>query len=200
MRSDVMQRRAKILPVILAAALLLPASASAQKFWGLTGGATLSDLSDTYGAYSSDSRWGGTAGIVFGVRTYRSTTISLEPAWWQRGGGDLAADYINVPLIFGAAVRSNNGAMRYGFYSGIAAAFKLSCSDEGIIENPCDHIDGTDWTIPLGFRLLKALGKPGTFFGVDVNYSIPLDRSFDNLDVGQRTWTFRLMYVKGIVP
>ena len=89
MRSDVMHRRGKILPVILAAALLLPASASAQKFWGFTGGATLSDLSDAYGAYSSDSRWGGTAGLVFGVRTYRSTTIRLEPAWISRGGGDL---------------------------------------------------------------------------------------------------------------
>ena len=64
-----MHRRAKILPVILAAVLLFPASASAQKFWGLTGGATLSDLSDAYGAYRSDSRWGGTAGSVFGVRS-----------------------------------------------------------------------------------------------------------------------------------
>jgi len=186
-----------MLPVLLAAILLIPAPAAAQKFGGVTAGATLSDLSDAYGAGSTDSRWGGTAGLVFGVRTYRSTKISLEPAWIQRGGGDLKADYLEVPLIFGAAMRSNNGMMRYGFYTGISAAFKLGCNGEGIAGNPCDHLNGTDWTIPLGFRLLKGI-KEGTFFGLDVKYGIPLERSFDNVDVGQRTWSFRLMYLKGI--
>jgi hypothetical protein len=187
----------RLAPLVLAAVLLLPASLRAQqKFWGLTGGATLSDLSDAYGAYSTDSRWGGTAGLVFGVRTYRSTTIALEPAWIQRGGGDLHGDYIEVPLTFGAAVRSNNGHMRYGFYTGIGAAFKLSCSEKGSL-NACDHLNGTDWSIPLGFRLLGQV-KSGAFLGVDVKYAIPLERSFDNLDVGMRTWSFRLMYVKGV--
>jgi len=184
-------------PVLLLAMLLLPVSAAAQqKFWGLTGGATLSDLSDAYGAYSSDSRWGGTAGFVFGVRTYRQTTISLEPAWIQRGGGDLHGDYIEVPLIFGAAMRSNDGRMRYGFYTGISPAFKLSCSEAAALD-ACDHLNGTDWSIPLGFRLLRQV-KSGAFFGVDVKYGIPLERSFDNVDVGMRTWSFRLMYVKGV--
>ena len=73
--------------------------------------------------------------------------------------------------------------MRYGFYTGITAAFKVSCSGDEHPRDPCDHLDGTDWTIPLGFRLLRALGKPGTFFGVDVNYGIPLERSFANFDV-----------------
>ena len=95
-----MDSRPRMLPVLLAAILLIPAPAAAQKFGGVTAGATLSDLSDAYGAGSTDSRWGGTAGLVFGVRTYRSTTISLEPAWIQRGGGDLKADYLEVPLIW----------------------------------------------------------------------------------------------------
>ena len=197
MRLQATSFRPRSWPVLLAVILLLPAMASAQqKFWAVTGGATLSDLSDAYGAYSTDSRWGGTAGLVFGVRTYRSTTISLEPAWIQRGGGDLHGDYIEVPLIFGAAMRSNDGSMRYGFYTGIGAAFKLSCSEEGSL-GACDHLNGTDWSIPLGFRLLRQV-KPGAFFGVDVKYAIPLERSFDNLDVGMRAWSFRLMYAKGI--
>ncbi len=199
MRSHVTTPRLRMLPVLLAAVLLSPVSAGAQqKFWGLLGGATLSDLSDAYGAYSSDSRWGGTAGLILGVRTYRSTTIALEPAWIQRGGGDLSTSYIEVPLTFGAAVRSNNGQMRYGFYTGIAASFKVSCSGEGIPLDPCEHLNGTDWVLPVGFRLLRAMGTSGGFLGVDARYAIPLERSFDNFDVGQRTWSFRLMYVKGI--
>lgn len=183
--------------VLLLALLALPASAAAQqKFFGVTGGATLGDLSDVYGAYSSDSRWGGTAGLVFGVRTYRSTTISLEPAWIQRGGGDLHGDYIEVPLIFGAAVRSSNGTLRYGFYTGISPAFNLSCSEEGTLD-ACDSLNGVDWSIPLGFRVLKQV-KSGAFFGVDVKYGIPLERSFNNVDVAMRTWSFRLIYAKGV--
>lgn len=172
MRLQATDARPRMAPVLLVALVLLPASASAQqKFWGLTGGATLGDLSDTYGAYSTDSRWGGTAGFVFGVRTYRSTTISLEPAWIQRGGGDLHGDYIEVPLIFGAAMRSNNGQMRYGFYTRISAAFKLSCSEEAALD-ACDHLNGTDWSIPIGFRLLRQV-KPAAFSAWMSNTGFP---------------------------
>jgi hypothetical protein len=197
MRLQATNSRSFLATALLLAVGLFPVSAAAQqKFWGLTGGATLGDLSDVYGAYSTDSRWGGTAGLVFGVRTYRQTTISLEPAWIQRGGGDLNGDYIEVPLIFGAAMRSNNGQMRYGFYTGISPAFNLSCSEEGSLD-ACDNLNGVDWSIPIGFRLLRQV-KSGAFFGVDVKYGIPLERSFNNVDVAMRTWSFRLMYVKGV--
>jgi hypothetical protein len=197
-------RLTRIFPFLLVAVLQLPAAASAQKYWGLTGGATLSDASDDYNWNypTSDSRWGGTAGLVFGVRTYRSTTIALEPAWIMRGGGSTPINYIEVPLTFGAAIRSNNGAMRYGLYTGISAAFKVSCGSDGPLTgvNLCDHVHSTDFTIPIGFRLLRTLSKPGTFLGVDVKYGIPVEPSFDNLDVAQRAWSFRLIYVRGIVP
>ena len=47
-------------------------------------------------------------------------------------------------------------------------------------------------------RLAPDWFNPEPFFGLDVKYGIPLERSFDNVDVGQRTWSFRLMYLKGI--
>ncbi len=197
MRSRVTVYR-QILPTLLAGILMVPATAAAQKFGGLVAGVTNSDLSDAYGSANTDSRWGGTAGIIFGVRTYRATTISLEPAWIQRGGADIKTDYIEVPLIFGAAIRSANGTMRYGFYAGIAAAFKLGCSAEGVTFDPCDHLNGTDWMLPVGFRFLRVVGTSGTMLGVDARYAFPLERSFDNVDVGQRTWSFRLIYAKGI--
>ena len=186
--------------VLFAALLLMPGIVEAQsKFIGFTAGASLSDISNYYGSSSTDSRWGPTAGLVFGVRTYRSTTIGLEPAWIQRGGGDFKTDGIEVPLTFGAAVRSGDGAMRYGFYTGIGVNFKLSCSDEsGLTFDPCDNMNGSDWFIPLGFRFVRQVGSGGGGLGLDVRYAIPLDSSFEGLDVLTRAWTFRLIYVKGL--
>ena len=53
----------------------------------------------------------------------------------------------------------------------------------------------TTWTGPTG----RSPSASGHSLGVDVKYSIPLDRSFENLDVGQRTWMFRFIYVKGMM-
>lgn len=186
---------------VLTAALVLatlPATAGAQaKFWGVTAGATSSDIQNYYGGASTDSRWGGTAGFLFGVRTYRSTSVAIEPTWLQRGGGDIRTDYLDLPITFGAVVRSANDVMRYGFYTGIGVAFKLGCSDgSGLSTNACTSINGSDWTVPIGFRLLRRAGSG--FAGVDLKYAIPLDSSFDPGDINTRTWAFRLLYVKGI--
>jgi len=185
----------------LSAAILLVAPSAAQaqqKFWGFLGGATLSDISNYYATATTDSRWGVTAGLIVGMRTYRSTTVALEPAWIQRGGGDLKSDAFEIPLTFGAAVRSGDGMMRYGFYSGIGVAFKLSCSSPDIpsVGDPCNQMNGSDWFIPIGFRLARQVGAAGAFFGLDVRYAVPLDSSFDLIDASQRPWSFRLMYVK----
>ena len=93
--------------------------------------------------------------------------------------------------------------MRYGVYTGISAAFRVSCGGDDVLMGnyPCDHLHSIDITIPIGVRLLRALSEPGTFFGVDVKYGIPIEPSFDNLDLAQRTWSFRMMViVEGIVP
>jgi hypothetical protein len=183
--------------VLLAALVLMPGIAEGQaRFVGFTAGATLSDFSNYYATASNDSRWGATAGLLFGVRTYRSTTVAIEPAWIQRGGGDLKSDAIEVPLTFGAAVSSAGGMMRYGFYSGIGVAFKLSCSDDsGLSVDYCENMNGSDWFIPLGFRFVRKAGETGGV-GLDVRYAIPLDSSFDLADILTRAWSFRLIYTK----
>lgn len=183
--------------VLLAALFLMPGIAEAQaKFVGFTAGATLSDFSNYYSTASNDSRWGGTAGLLIGVRTYRSTTVALEPSWIQRGGGDLKSDAIEVPLTFGAAVSSGGGMMRYGFYTGIGVAFKLSCTDNsGLSVDYCEGMNGSDWFIPLGFRFVRKTSETGGV-GLDVRYAIPLDSSFDYADILTRAWSFRLIYTK----
>ena len=143
---------------LLAALLLLPSAASAQaKFWGLAAGASLSDYSDDFGGLESNDRWGFTGGLVFGVRTANWMAISLEPSYTQMGGGDLRADYLEIPLTFGGVARSGDGSMRYGGYTGITGGFKMSCSfSSSVISDPCEDIKGSAWFIPLGLRILTA--------------------------------------------
>jgi len=186
---------------LLAACLLLPSVASAQaKFWGLTAGASLSDFSDDFGGIETNDRWGFTGGLVFGVRTNRNTAIALEPSYTQMGGGDLRADYVEIPLTFGGVARSGDGAMRFGGYTGITGAFKTTCSvPSGISDDFCNDMKGSAWFIPIGLRILRR-ASPTTFVGIDVKYNIPLGSSFDIISANQRSWAFRLIMVKGAVP
>lgn len=187
--------------MLLALALALTPSLQAQtsKYFGFVGGATLSDFSDYYGTYSTSSRWGGNAGLILGVRTMNRMVLSLEPAWTQMGaqvqGNTAGIDYVEVPLTVGGMAQAANEKLRYGGYTGIMPAFKLSCS----IEQPagtCDRVKGSTWFLPIGLRMLTSTGK-GSFVGLDVRYSIPLGSSVDNLSVNQRSWAFRLVFAKG---
>lgn len=180
--------RFRPLTVITAAVLLAPCTAAAQgfgqKFGAIVGGATLSDLSTNIN--DSESRWGGTAGLMMGVNRGR-TAVTLETLWVQKGGGDIRLDYIDVPITFGAAVPASGGATRIRFYGGIAAAFKIGCAgDEGL----CEDANGTEWTIPAGLQVARMSGDK--FIGLDVRYGFALSDAFDSFEGINRTWYFRL--------
>ena len=187
--------------LIIAALLLFPATAVAQaKFFGVTAGASLSDYTDDWGGIQTHDRWGFTGGFIAGIRTSNYMAIALEPSFTQMGGGDLRADYIEIPLTFGGVARSGDGSMRYGGYTGITGAFKLSC-DGPTLQNVdlCDGMKGSAWFIPLGLRILRRTNQT-TFVGIDVKYDIPLGSSHNAFDANQRSWAFRLVMVKGAVP
>ena len=184
--------------LLLAALLVLPSSAVGQaKFFGVAAGATLSDYTDYWG-FDTHDRWGFTAGFIAGIRTANWMAISLEPSYTQMGGGDLRADYVEVPLTFGGVARSGDGKMRYGGYTGITGAFKVTCSEPSAFDF-CDRVNGSAWFIPLGLRFLRAT-KPGTFVGIDIKYNLPLGSSVDNAEANQRAWAFRLVFIKGNTP
>ena len=176
-------------------ALALPSGLAAQyKYVGFAGGANLSDLSDEFNFYSTDSRWGGNIGLVMGLRTTNRMIFAVEPAWSQMGGADGSIDYVEVPLLIGGLAETSE-AMRFGGYAGIMPAFKVSCGmDE--LAGACDGLKGSTWFLPLGARMYRKAGA-GKWVGLDVRYAIPLGSSFENTEVNQRTWTFRLVFVKG---
>jgi hypothetical protein len=116
------------------------------------------------------------------------------------GGSELGLDYIEVPLTFGGVARDREDNFRYGAYTGIAAAFKVSCSEgEGVVLDVCDQAKGTVWFLPVGVRFLRR-ASGSSYFGIDVKYSFPLGDSFDNSFAEQRSWAFRLIFLKGGAP
>ena len=189
-----------LLPLLAAVALWSPLQAQTSRtFFGLTGGATLSDFSDDFGGVQTTDRWGGTAGIIFGVRTANWASIALEPAWTSMGGSELSLGYIEVPLTLGGVARDREDNFRYGAYTGIAPAFKISCNDDEALLDVCDQAKGTVWFLPVGVRFLRR-ASGSSYFGIDVKYSFPLGDSFDNSFAEQRTWAFRLIFLKGGAP
>ncbi len=174
---------------ISAAPVALPAQGPGSRFAAVIGGATLSDMSGL--AATSDSRWGATAGLLFGVNTWR-TAITLEGNYIQKGGGDTRLDYIEVPLTVGAVVPAGvTGRVR--LYGGVSVGFKVSCESDVA---PCDTAEGTEWGLPLGIQFGRSTGSGGSFFGFDVRYTFALSDAFEAVDVYNRPWQFRLMFGK----
>ena len=188
--------RALLLVLSIASA---PAMAVAQgpgsRFAAVVGGATLSDMAGL--ASTSDSRWGATAGLLFGVNTWK-TAITLEGNYIQKGGGDTRLDYIEVPLTLGAVVPAG-GAGRVRVYGGASVGFKVSCdSDINLVGTTsiCDTAEGTEWGLPLGVQFGRAAPSGGSFFAFDIRYTFALSDAFENTDVYNRPWQFRLMFGK----
>ena len=181
---------------IVAAALglvVLATPALAQRtFVGVTGGATLSD----FGSTNTGSRWGGTAGITAGWRGLSWSVTNLEVAWTQRGDENVRLDYIDVPLLVGAAAATGND-FRTRFYAGIDVAFKIGCNASSVIYN-CDNAKGTQWFLPLGLMIGK--WKQGsTYFGIDVRYLVGLGDAFNVfMPVWSRGWQFKVNIGKSV--
>jgi hypothetical protein len=183
----------RIAGLMLVLVSALPFAASAQgagtKFGAIIGGATLSDMDNLPAV--SDSRWGGTAGVLVGVNAGR-TALTLEGTWVQKGGGNTRLDYIEFPLTLGGVVVMGNGAARGRLYSGFSVAFKVSCSTDVLF---CDSAKSTEWGLPIGLQLAKVT-PAGSFFGIDVRYTIALSDAFEVVQTRNRPWAFRVMFGK----
>ena len=179
----------------LAAARTAEAQGPGQKYAGIIGGATLSDLSNYYN--DTQSRWGGTAGAFIGVNAGR-TAPAFEVIWVQKGAEDVSLDYIEPSLTFGGVAPIGQGAARLRFYGGVSAAFKIGCGGEGApSEVACDLANGTEWGLPAGLQLAKVSAEGETFFGIDVRYNFALSDAIENTDFMNRTWYFRVFFGKG---
>ena len=187
------------LAVALAVGALAPATAEAQsrgdKYYGVQAGASLSSFIND--VYVTDSRWGFTGGLFAGRRPQRNVALTLEANWVQKGVTEsdvedtgIRLDYIQVPFTV------TGGSGGFGAYIGVGIGFKVGCS--GGAEAACDNAKGTEWTLPFGLMYQAPL-KNGKFIGFDVRYDLGLSDAFDNTDIRNRAWLFRIQFggVKG---
>lgn len=161
---------------------------------GLSAGATTSDLEG--GLINTSSRWGFIGGVWGAYRTSRNSTISLEVNYAQKGGKDLARlDYIDIPLLVGGVIPTDNDRLNFTFYTGIGFGIKVTCSEDTnnqLITGPCDRAKGTEWTWPVGLAfIVRSAG--GRYFGLDGRYSIGLSDTFDNSASRNRSWQFKAL-------
>lgn len=181
---------------MLAAAALLTLVVSAapaqvaERYVGLSGGATLSDLATA--GVSGTSRWGGTAGLVAGTVTFDYSFVELSPSWMQSGGEGLRLDYIDVPVLIGALVPLGGRDMIFRLYGGVGIGFKIGCKTDGATTLGCDLAKGSAWSLPVGLSFAKAVSG-GKFLGVDARYSAPLSDAFE-LGTRVRPWQFRMFF------
>ena len=168
-----------------------------QGYVGAIAGAT---FSDTYGVVDSDSRWGGTAGVVVGYRTTNWAVVSFEPSWIQKGGSggpyDIRLDYVEVPVTIGGVARSKDDRWRFVGYFGLAAAFKVGCSSNVVVLD-CDTAESTEWSTPLGVRVFRLAGD-ATAVGLDIRYALPLSGAWETQVLDNRAWSFRLAVIQAV--
>ncbi|MDH5197448.1 MAG: porin family protein, partial [Gemmatimonadota bacterium] len=162
--------------VMLATPLASAQGQVAERYVGLTGGATLSDVSG--GGVNGSSRWGGTAGLIAGTVTFDYSFVEIGPSWMQAGGEGLRLDYIDVPILIGALVPIGGRDMMFRLYGGVGIGFKLGCKTPGTTTLACDLAKGTVWSLPVGLAFAKELSG-GKFLGVDARYGAPLSDAFE---------------------
>jgi hypothetical protein len=192
--------RIKLGTLVLAASLVIATPTFAQRAprsraaVGISAGATTSDIEG--GFINTSSRWGFLGGVWGAFRASRNSTVGIEVSYVQKGGKDLARlDYIDIPLLVGAVIPTDNDRLNFNFYTGIGLGIKVSCGeDEGnTFSDPCGRAKGTEWTWPLGLAFLVR-SENGKFFGLDGRYSIGISDAFDGAAARNRSWQFKALF------
>lgn len=178
--------------VFLAGNSQLFAQRGGEGYGGIQGGATLTGFANEYA--SSDSRWGGTAGLFGGFRPSYGTLVNLEVNWVQKGAEDVRLDYIDVPLTIGGLAPLSSGGIGVGGYIGVSIGFKINCSSD--VTALCDSTKGSEWTLPFGLMIVKRSGDK--FFGIDARYALGLGDAFENVNAHNKAWLFRAMVGKSL--
>jgi len=158
-------------------------------FVGISAGMTMGDLHDP--ALDTDSRFGGTAGILTGIRPSRNTVVNLGAHWVQKGGGETRLDYLEIPLTVGGVALIQDGAYRSRFYTGLAMGVKLACNSEPPFLS-CDDAARIEWVWPIGL-LFSRWSSGDQFFALDIRYTESLSDAFESVVVSNRSWQLRLI-------
>ncbi len=197
--------RHKLFATVTAAILILGAGtpdlvaqSTGDKYFGAQAGASLSSfINNNY--WVTDNRWGFTGGLFGGMQLNQNLALNVEANWVQKGvkadgteDTGIRLDYIQVPVTLAG------GASGFNAYIGIGIGFKVGCSAPSAVFWDCDEVNSTEWTLPMGLNYKWKLDG-GKFIGFDVRYDLGLSDVFENGDVRNRAWLFRVQFgaIKG---
>ncbi|MGW8282824.1 MAG: porin family protein [Gemmatimonadota bacterium] len=182
--------------LLLVAAMFTPSESSAQTVIGAKAGIASSEISfSSEGiSVSADSRTGFVGGVFANLGLGEMWFIQPEVLYAAKGasfeGETLAVDYLEVPVLFGAAFPISNSAFKPMLFAGPSIAFKLSCDDSGF--DCSDDVKSVDFGLVFGGGIQYALENLTLFF--DARYDLGLtdvnDDDTEFVEVKNRSWQF----------
>lgn len=174
--------------VILGSCVAVPVTGQ-ERFAGLAGGATLTDIAGP--GFSTDSRWGATAGLLVGYRRWDYAIGMLELNWIQKGGRAARIDYLEIPMLIGGSTPGDLG-FSARIYTGLSLAIPIGCDPTSTVVD-CGNKKSPEFSWPLGVQIGRATG-PGRFLGGEVRYFVGLSDVFNTVrSLENRGWQFRLV-------
>ncbi len=182
--------------LLLVAAMFTPSESSAQTVIGAKAGIASSEISfSSEGiSVSADSRTGFVGGVFANLGLGEMWFIQPEVLYAAKGasfeGETLAVDYLEVPVLFGAAFPISNSALKPMLFAGPSVAFKLSCDDSGF--DCSDDVKSVDFGLVFGGGIQYALENLTLF--LDARYDLGLtdvnDDNTENIEAKNRSWQF----------
>jgi hypothetical protein len=192
----------------------IPDISAAQDRAGLTLGATASDVAGDFVTVSGDTKWGFYGGVFGETQVGDVLALSLGVNYTQKGGRgltgsglleaesfDLSLNYIELPFLV-ELMLPLGGTWDLMAYSGIAAAFNVTCNASlgGSSSQSCGDTSlgggKTEWGLPVGGGLFYTLGN-GEMVVFEARYTWGLNDAVSNANVRNRTWQFLIRLVKG---
>ncbi len=195
--------------LLLVAAMFTPTDTSAQTVIGVKGGIGIASLSLDPDVEGFDSRTTFTGG---GFATFSlGETFFLQPEvlYAPKGAkGDIegvdatfALDYIEVPLLIGAAFDLGSSSVKPRVFAGPSVAFEIGCDVSGSeggtsVSLSCSEIDletkSVDFGLVFGAGVAIPLGSVQLI--IDGRYDLGLsdinDTEGDDSSVKNRAWQF----------
>lgn len=184
------------------AAMLVAAAgtADAQTRVGAKVGINLAEqsLGTDFGSVSTDGRTGVVAGAFvhhpIGAPFFVRPEVLYSSKGWSFEDASVKLDYLEIPILFGAAFPLENSAIRPMVFAGPEIGIKLSCDAEG--EDCGDGYKSVDFGIVFGGGILWELASFAVF--LDGRYALGLTDVLDTGDVVEledvsaknRAWQF----------
>lgn len=185
--------------LLLVAAMFTPTETSAQTVIGAKAGLSMAEqsFSGEGVSVSLDSRTGFVGGVFAQFGLGSPWFIQPEVLYSSKGFGaeseTLSLNYVEIPVLFGAAFPLSNSALKPMVFAGPSVGFALSCDAEG--EDCGDIYKSVDFGLVFGAGIQYALDNISLF--LDGRYDMGLTNVLDDIteidvdvSVKNRAWQF----------